>query len=124
MSVGALSVGGVGIGYYCFGGMALGVMASGGLAVAVQVAFGGMAVAVHAAQGGLAIARDLAVGGSAHALHANDEFARQALAQSSFIQRALWLNRNAHWLQLLVLIPSMITLLALGLHRRGKKPGA
>ncbi len=124
MSVGALSIGGVGIGYYCFGGMALGVMASGGLAVGVQVAFGGMAVAVHAAQGGLAIARDLAVGGSAHALHANDAIAREALAQSSFIQRALWLNRNAHWLQLLVLIPSLITLLALGLLRRGKKPGA
>ena len=124
MSVGALAVGGIGIGYYCFGGMALGVMASGGLAVAVQVAFGGMAVAVHAAQGGLAIARDLAVGGSAHALHANDEIARQALGQSDFIQRAMWVNRNSHWLQLLVLLPALITLLALGLYRRGKRTGS
>jgi hypothetical protein len=124
MGVGALALGGVGVGYYSFGGMSLGIMASGGLAVAVQVAFGGMAVAVHAAQGGLAVARDFAVGGSAHALHANDDFAREVLAQSSFVKKALWLNRNSHWLQLLVLIPTMITMFALHLHRRGRKPGS
>ena len=124
MGIGALALGGVGVGFYSFGGLSLGYMASGGLAVAVQVAFGGMAVAIHAAQGGLAVARDFAVGGSAHALHANDDLAREVLAQSGFIKKALWLNRNSHWLQLLVLIPGLITMFAIQLHRRGAMKGS
>ena len=124
MGIGALALGGIGVGYYSFGGMSLGIMASGGLAVAVQVAFGGMAVAVHAAQGGLAIARDFAVGGSAHALHANDNLAREVLAQSAFVKKALWLNRNSHWLQLLVLIPALIATFAIQMHRRGGTKGS
>ncbi|HEV3341325.1 MAG TPA: sigma-70 family RNA polymerase sigma factor [Pirellulales bacterium] len=77
-AVGALSLGVVGI-----GGLGTGVFALGGMALG-WCALGGCAMAWRAAKGGVACAHDFAVGASATAAHANDQAARDFIAQCGF----------------------------------------
>jgi len=103
-SIGGISIGGASVGLVAIGGVSVGVLslagiafglygAIGGLAVG-YLSFGGWACAWHAAQGGMAAAHDFALGDVAHARHANDPAARQAISALPFSQLTSFLVRH------------------------------
>jgi RNA polymerase sigma factor (sigma-70 family) len=96
-AVGLLSTGGAALGALAFGGMAIGLWAATGGTAMGYLAHGGGALAWHAATGGTAIAHDFALGGVAHAAHANDAFAREAIAAIPFFDHAEALLRQPLW---------------------------
>lgn len=108
IAVGGVAFGGVGIGVLSFAGLALGIvpfgggaaggMAMGGIAVGL-LAYGGCALAWQAAFGGLAVSREIAVGGLAVAENANNEVARQFVADHGFFRLSDLLATHAwFWL--------------------------
>jgi hypothetical protein len=114
LAVGGIAIGAVGVGVVSLGGLAFGLLSIGGGTVAWLamggiaigwLAFGGFAVAWHAAVGGLAVARQIALGGVASAQHANDEVARQLLADHGFFRVSnLMATHGWLWLVLVALV--------------------
>jgi hypothetical protein len=103
VSVGLVSVGGVALGAVTLGGLALGVIGCGGVGIGVwalgglamgYMASGSCAIAWLAAQGAGALAHEFAAGGVALAEHANDEAAREFIANASFFSRADWFMKS------------------------------
>ncbi|HEY4414620.1 MAG TPA: sigma-70 family RNA polymerase sigma factor [Verrucomicrobiae bacterium] len=117
VAVAPISIGGVAIGIFPFGavtlgicalgGFAFGVWALGGLAVGWQ-ACGGCALAWDAASGGIALAQHIASGGMAHALQANNEFARQFINSNLFFRWSEFYGRHSFLMNLIWATPMVI----------------
>jgi RNA polymerase sigma factor (sigma-70 family) len=119
IAIGGVSLGLVSIGFVCvgglaFGGLAVGVWGAAGWLAMGFLAHGSCALAWKAAQGGWVAAQEFAIGGSAHAPHANDATAKEAMASMSFFRamatiKALWAAwPGARWL--LLCLPFLLTI--------------
>ncbi|MCA9051712.1 MAG: sigma-70 family RNA polymerase sigma factor, partial [Planctomycetaceae bacterium] len=107
-SVGILSFAGLAIGGLALGGGTVGLWAMGGFAAGYK-AFGGLAVAWKSAIGGMAVAHEFAMGGMAIGRHANDEFAKAWMTNSSFFQFGQWmLTPWSWWIAVAVLLLPML----------------